>query len=347
MEKNNNILNFSLSAGIFALSITLLIIGRDILIPIAIAIVVWYLINALSKIFNKINSLGIKLPNWVSIIISMACIIIFLIAIGNLISRNISEVIEIAPTYQENFNNLLQKIFSALGIEKIPSLGQIVDQIDFKSLLSKFASGAAGIAANAGIIIIYVLFLLAEQATFPKKINALFPDTNKLNDVRNLLNKIQNQIQTYIWIKTLMSLLTGTICYIILIIVGLDLALFWAFVIFLLNYIPTIGSLLGIVLPSLLALVQFSSPLPFVAVIITLSITQFCIGSLMEPKLMGRTLNLSPLVVIITLVVWSSLWGIAGAILCVPITVIAMIVFSHFEKTKSIAIILSGNGKIN
>ncbi len=346
MEKNNNILNFSLSAGIFALSITLLIIGRDILIPIAIAIVVWYLINALSKVFAKVNSTRIIIPNWASIITSMICIIIFLIAIGNLISSNISEVIEVAPTYQENFNKILQNIFSYFGVESIPSFGQIIDKIDLKILLSKFAAGAAGIAANTGIIIIYVLFLLAEQTTFKKKINALFPEKNKLKDVESLLSKIQTQVQTYIWIKTLMSLLTGTICYIILIIVGLDLALFWAFIIFLLNYIPTIGSLLGILLPSLLALVQFNFSISLVAVVITLSITQFCIGSLMEPKLMGRTLNLSPLVVIITLVVWSSLWGIAGAILCVPITVIAMIVFSHFERTKPIAIILSGNGKI-
>ena len=103
---------------------------------------------------------------------------------------------------------------------------------------------------------------------------------------------------------------------------------------------------MGIALPSILAIIQFNSISMFLIVITSLSITQFLIGSLIEPRLMGRSLNLSPLIVIITLVVWSSIWGVAGAVLCVPITVITMIIFSHFERTKIIAIVLSGDGKI-
>ena len=240
----------------------------------------------------------------------------------------------------------MSEVALLFGLSEIPSLGQIVDQINFRKLASDFAAGAAGIAANAGIIIIYILFLLAEQRTFDRKIRTLFPDTDRQKEVQELLHKIQTQIQTYVWIKTLMSLLTGGLSYLILILVGLDYALFWAFVIFLLNYIPTIGSLLGITLPSLLALVQFNTMVPFGVIVVTLGAAQFAIGSVLEPRLMGRSLNLSPLVVIVTLVVWSSIWGIAGALLSVPITVIAMITFSHFHRTRPIAIILSGDGNI-
>ena len=346
MTKSDNITVFALSAGIIALTVVLLILGRDIIMPLAIAVVIWYLINALSRLFSYIPIGNRRLPNWICLSISLITIIIVLVGLGNLIGNNINDVVDAAPTYQQNLNNLINKVSKIIGLSEVPSLGQIIDKINFRDLVSKFAAGAASIAANAGIIIIYVLFLLAEQRTFDRKLVALFPEANQQNEVQILLHKIQSQIQTYVWIKTLMSFLTGGICYIILVIVGLDLALFWAFIIFLLNYIPTVGSLLGIALPSLLAIVQFDTPVPFVFVIITLSVTQFFIGNLIEPRLMGRRLNLSPLVVIITLVVWSNIWGIAGALLCVPITVITMIVFSHFERTKVFAIILSGDGKI-
>ena len=344
---NNNIIIFTYSAGILALSIVLLVLGREIIMPLAISIVIWYLINALTKLFSRIRVYNFYLPRWLCLLVSLILIIFLLIAFGNLISKNISEVIKAAPSYQENLNNLFYRVSNFLGLTKVLSIRQILDQFDFRSLISKFATGATSIAANAGIIIIYVLFLLAEQQTFQKKLVALFPEKKQQTEIKLLLNKIQNQIQTYVWIKTLMSTLTGGVCYIILTLIGLDFAVFWAFVIFLLNYLPTIGSLLAIILPSTLALVQFDSTIQFFILIVTLGVTQFMIGNVIEPKLMGRSLNLSPLVVIITLVVWSSIWGIVGALLCVPITVILMIIFSQFDRTKKIAILLSGDGKIN
>ncbi len=346
MANNNNLFNFSLSIGIVSLSIALLVLGRDILMPLAIAIVSWYLINALSKFFSVKPISFLKIPSWLRLLISLIIIVVILIGLGNLIAKNISLVIEAAPTYQQNLNHLIISISNYLGLTETLSIKEITNKINFRSVASNFAAGAASITANAGLIIIYVLFLLAEQRTFSSKLLALFPEPNQQAQVKSLLGKIQSQIQTYIWIKTLMSFLTGIFCYLILFFVGLDFAIFWAFIIFLLNYIPTVGSLLGIALPSILAIIQFNSISMFLIVIISLSITQFLIGNLIEPRLMGRSLNLSPLIVIITLVVWSSIWGIAGAVLCVPITVIAMIIFSHFERTKTIAIVLSGDGKI-
>jgi len=214
-------------------------------------------------------------------------------------------------------------------------------------LASNFAAAATGIVGNAGIILIYVLFLMIEQRSFDQKMKAMFDDDRREKEFRALLHHMQSQIQSYLWIKTAMSLLTGVISYAILLAVGVDFAAFWAFVIFLLNYIPTIGSLLGVVFPALLTLVQFSTPVPFVIVVAALGVTQMTIGNFIEPRVMGSTLNLSPLVVILSLVIWGSLWGIVGAILCVPITVIGMIVFAHFEKTRPIAVLLSGNGKIS
>ena len=147
-------------------------------------------------------------------------------------------------------------------------------------------------------------------------------------------------------VKTLLNLATAIFSYIVLEVVGLDLAGFWAFVIFLLAYIPTIGSLLGVVFPALMAIVQFASWGPFLIITIGLGVAQFVIGNVLEPKMMGKSLNLSSLVVIISLAVWGSIWGVTGMFLSVPITIIIMIVLAEFQQTRPIAVLLSADGKV-
>ena len=140
--------------------------------------------------------------------------------------------------------------------------------------------------------------------------------------------------------------MTGLISYLVLKVVGVDFASFWAVLIFLLNFIPTIGSIIATLFPSLLTLVQFPTLGPFIATISVLTAVQFCIGSLLEPRLMGNRLNLSPIVILLSLGLWGSVWGIPGMFLCVPITVIIMIICSYFPGTRPLAILLSGNGKV-
>ncbi len=338
---------FGMSAGIVALSIVLLVTGRDILIPLALAVMIWYLIDALVRLFGRIRIGGFRLPDWVNLPAAALAIIVVLVSVGNLISDNIAQVIQAAPGYQTNIENLVARVAAFFGLTEVPQLRQMLGELDLRQLASNFAATATGIVGNAGIILIYVIFLLLEQRTFDQKLSAMFEDSKRESEFRALLQHMQQQIQSYVWIKTLTSLMTGAISFVILTLVGVDFAVFWAFVIFLLNYIPTVGSMLGVIFPALLTLVQFESPVPFVIVVAALGATQFAIGNLLEPRIMGSTLNVSPFVVIVSLVVWGSLWGIVGAILCVPITVIGMIVFAHFEKTRPIAVLLSGNGKIS
>ena len=132
----------------------------------------------------------------------------------------------------------------------------------------------------------------------------------------------------------------------VLVAVGLDLAGFWAFVIFLLAYIPTIGSLLGVIFPALMALLQFGGISEFLIIAVGLGAAQLVIGNVLEPRMMGRSLNLSSLVVIVSLAVWGSLWGVTGMFLSVPITVVLMIILAQFKQTRPIAILLSANGKV-
>lgn len=333
---------FAITFGIAALMVYVLVTGRDLLIPFAIAVMVWYLINALARATER----WFGAPGWLSLTLSIVAIVLALGLVVEIISGNIAAVRIAAPTYQANVERLIGRAMEIAGLKHMPTIGQIVEQFDMRSIIGGVAGAAANVAGNAGLILIYVIFLLVEQRTFDRKISALFPEAGREEEVRQILTDIKRRTQTYVSVKTLLSVCAAVVSYILLAAVGVDLAGFWAFLIFLLNYIPTIGSLLGVLFPSLLAIIQFGTPGPFIVVAAGLGASQFVIGNVLEPRMMGKSLNLSSLVVIVSLAVWGSIWGVTGMFLCVPITVIMMIVLAEFPQTRPIAILLSADGKV-
>ncbi|MGB0629088.1 MAG: AI-2E family transporter [Alphaproteobacteria bacterium] len=333
---------FGMTFGIAALMTYVLVTGRDLLIPFAIAVMIWYVIIALTRLIET----HARLPGWLSL---TASILVFLVALGlivEMISGNIASVRDAAPVYQANLEKLIERGLKLGGFEEMPTIAHVIDQLDVRALIGGVASAIAKVAGNAGLILIYVIFLLAEQRSFSRKIVALFPEAGRRKEVQFILSDIQKRTQTYIAVKTLLSLLTAIISYVVLVAVGLDLAGFWAFVIFLLAYIPTIGSLLGVVFPALMALLQFGGGSEFLIIAVGLGAAQLVIGNVLEPRMMGKSLNLSSLVVIVSLAVWGSIWGVTGMFLSVPITVVLMIVLAEFKQTKPIAILLSADGKV-
>lgn len=333
---------FGITFGIAALMVYTLVTGRDLLIPFAIAVMIWYLINALKRLFGRSG----RIPDWLALTLSILTMLVGLGIVVEIISGNIAAVGVAAPAYQANIEKLIDSGMRLAGLEKLPTIGQVIEQFDVRSMVGGVAGAAANVAGNAGLILIYIVFLLVEQQTFGRKISALCPNAAREAEVRKVLADIQRRTQTYVAVKTLLSVATGVLSYVILVAVGVDLAGFWAFLIFLLNYIPTIGSLLGVVFPALLTIIQFGEPGPFLVVAIGLGAVQIVIGNVIEPRMMGKSLNLSPLVVIISLVVWGSIWGVTGMFLCVPITVIMMIVLAEFRQTRPVAILLSADGKV-
>lgn len=339
------LLPFALGFGIAALSLYLLVQGRELLVPIAIAVVIWYLITALSRALARLYP-GDHPPPGLTRGAAIVVMAGALWLVGELVSGSLSGVAEAAPGYQENLDRLIDQGAGLLGFDDVPPMADMFDKVDLRALIADFAESAASLAGRIGIIVVYVIFLLLEQQSFDKKLGALFPDGERETQVRRILHQVQTDIQTYVWIKTLMSIATGLVSYAVLLMVGVDFAAFWGFIIFLLNYIPTIGSLLGVIFPAVLALVQFPTIGPFLVVAILLGATQFVIGNVVEPRLMGRSLNLSPLVVILSLALWGQIWGVVGMFLCVPIMVILMIIFSHFGRTRPIAVLLSSDGRV-
>ena len=172
-------------------------------------------------------------------------------------------------------------------------------------------------------------------------VNGFEEELEKYTNVKGMVDKIGKSITGYLGIKTFTSLLTGFISYFALLFIGVDAPLFWAFLIFILNYIPTVGSLIATFFPTAFALLQYGDLSHAVLVLSIVGAIQVIVGNILEPRFMGSSLNISPLVVILTLIVWNAIWGVVGMLLSVPITVIIIIVLAEFEGSRPIAILLS------
>lgn len=330
----------------------LLYLGQAFLLPLVIAGAVAYLINILAHTIRMLRIGSITIPNPIAMVFAIAIILTSLALVIQLITVNITSVIKVAPDYQQNLivfietNDTLGSVYELLGIEETPNIMQILGSIDIPRYLQNFGGTVGDLVSRMGIITVYLIFLLIDQRTFSAKIEALVSDPKRLEDVFGIIEKIRSDIRTYIGIKVLTSAITGFCSYLVLNVVGVHFASFWAVLIFLLNFIPTIGSIIATAFPSLLTLVQFDTHEPFIITASVLTAIQFCIGSLLEPRLMGSRLNLSPIVILLSLGLWGSIWGIPGMFLCVPITVIIVIICSYFPTTRPLAILLSGNGEL-
>ncbi len=326
--------------------IALLIIGKPFLVPLFLGIVIWYLINAINQVFRTNSWIDQHIPGWLSLTIASISILLFLILIGNLIAQNINTMIASTPDYRVNLEQQLQRILSTFGYTKALDFDTLATDFNLNDYIRRLINSMTGIASSFFLILIYVIFLLIEQGTFTQKIAALGLSSERKEHLKNILQDINQASRTYILVKFAASLLTGFLSFLVLRIIGVDFALFWAFLIFVLNFIPTIGSIIATAFPALVALIQFDSLGPFFTILIGIVAIQVLIGSFLEPRLLGNTLNISPFVVIVSLALWGMIWGIVGMLLCVPLTVILIIVFAQFPNTLPIAIILSKRGQV-
>lgn len=322
----------------------LLMLGKKLLIPFVIALLVWYVIISLTRTIKRIPFLGQYLPNWLLTTLSTLVIIFLMVMAGELIALNTQEMVDAMPKYETRVRSLYEQLQNSIVGVEIPTASTLFEKIEFTNLISGIVNTFSGFASDAFLILIYVMFLFIEQSIFDKKIKALFPDQEDYGQFHELLDQINDAVISYLSVKSFVSVLTGLLSYFALLLIGIDFAAFWAFLIFILNYIPNIGSVLATLFPAVWALLQFEVYTPFILVLVIVGIIQITIGNILEPKMMGNSLNISPLVVILSLSLWGILWGIAGMVLCVPITVMIMIILAQFPNTKPIAILLSQKG---
>ncbi len=326
--------------------VIILIYGKGILLPVVLAVVVWYLIKAVRVLVGKVKIKGKAFPNWLQNTLAFVLIFGVLALTGRLLSNSIVNLSKNIPTYEANVQHITNELNNLLQIDVVSWGKDYFKDFDFTGILQSVINGITQLFADAFLVLLYVVFLLLEESAFPKKLKAMFPTADKFERANKMLDELNSSINNYVMLKTVISLITGVLSFFALLIIGVDSPFFWAFLIFLLNYIPTIGSLIATLFPAMMALLQTGEFTPFILVLVSVGAIQVLVGNVLEPKMMGDSLNISALVVLIALAFWGSLWGIIGMILSVPVTVMMIIIFSKFEPTRNIAIMLSGNGRV-
>ncbi|MEZ5916068.1 MAG: AI-2E family transporter [Parvularculaceae bacterium] len=330
--------------------------GRFIFIPLVVAGFLSFLIYTLKEIIRSGPMIGRFLPGWLCYIFAFALIISAFILFVEIIKNNVETLVDAAPLYEERLRKFTQDGIAQLhgwgilpedfvgGVDEIRAAGLSM----INPVLSSLSSSVRSLTANSVTIFLYTVFMMLERGRIFKKINLLSANDPQRTAVNETISDIGSLVRQYITVKTVTNLITATISYVILRLVDVDFAGFWALLIFVLNYIPIVGAVSAITLPVILALIQPDGGGVHKAAmaLVFLVGAEQVMSSGIEPRLVGRSVNLSPLVILLSLAVWGTLWGFAGALLAVPITVTVMIILTQFESTRPIAILLSDNGDI-
>jgi len=310
--------------------------AQRILVPFLVAV---FLAVICTPLLHGMRRL--RIPAGIAVFVIVAGIIGILALAGAFVGGSIAEFTARLPFYEQQLDIKLADLAGRFDTQF--SVSELLDQIQPASpmgLVANLFTGLQSLFANFFLIIFTVIFLLLEASTMPRKLQLVLAGSHADPDY---FKRFTHGVQRYLGIKTLISLVTGVLAWTLTSIIGLDFPLLWGLLAFLFNYVPTIGSLIASIPPIVLALVQFG--LAQAAVIgvgyLALNVT---IGGLIEPRVMGRGLGLSTLVVFLSLVFWGWVFGPIGMLLSVPLTMTAKIALESSERTAPLAILM-GSGE--
>jgi AI-2 transport protein TqsA len=311
---------------VVAIGVTL-IFARSILIPFVLAVFIYLVVSPLLDF----QILRLKIPRPIAITTTLLVVLTILVLLCILASEAIQTILSTAGKYTDDFTGLMEKISL-----KIESWGfsfnqqQIINNI--QSFIPKFATDTFGkivsFFTGATLVTIFVIFLLIGR------------DSKSIK--KDIYSDIEKQTRRYICTKTIISLITGALVWFILMLFDLKLASVFGMLAVLLNFIPSVGSIIATLLPIPVAVAQFQSFWPILLIILIPGITQMTIGNIIEPKIMGKGLQLHPVTILLALSFWGLLWGIIGMFLAIPMTAIIRIILMRFETLKPLGRLLAG-----
>jgi AI-2 transport protein TqsA len=325
-------------------------VGKGIFVPIVFSALVVYVIDGVTRLVFKVPVIGRLLPQSLGYTVSAVVIAWALAAIASLVAGSLGNISGLAPQYAASLLNTIQDIAARLGIESTPTWEtlrrDLLAQVNTQRLIGSTVISVTSIVSGLVVVLLYVTFLLIERSAFTTKLANISSDPQRVANVQRIIGHVNARIGTYLALKTAVSVVQGLLSWVILALFGVEFAAFWAVLIGLLNYVPYIGSVLGVTLPVAFATMQFADLNHVLLILLALSASQFVIGFFLDPYLMANSLNLSPFVILVSLAVWSALWGIAGAFLAVPITACIVLVCTEFEATRPLAVLLSRDGRV-
>jgi predicted PurR-regulated permease PerM len=312
-------------------------VAKDLIIPFLIAVVFAVLCAPAVYWLRKK-----RVPAFLAVLLVFVVLIALLSGIGALVGGSVNEFVDSIPRYKERIGTLGDKVEGWLeGLPlpweiSRPKLFEMVELGDFVGLLGDGLKGLISTLSNTVLVMLTLMFMLFESIGLPVKVKAALGSRDA--DLSRFA-KGTREVQHYLAIKTGLSLITGGLIAIWLTILGLDFALVWGLLAFLLNYIPNLGSIIAAVPAILLAIVQLG---PGSAILVTIGflVVNMALGNVVEPHLMGRKLGLSTLVVFLSLVFWGWVWGPVGMLLSVPLTMMCKILLENSKDLQWVAILL-------
>ncbi|WP_172298223.1 AI-2E family transporter [Pseudoruegeria sp. HB172150] len=342
--KNAPFLNLVLAVLLVIAVGWLLYVGQNILLPILTAVIAVYIIVTAADALGRLPVLRV-LPIFVLRLLILAGFIIAILAFAVVIAATVRDIVEVAPAYQANLQNLVQQVSGRFDVDSQQLWDEFRDvtigQISLQTVLLSVLGGFTSVGASVFLVIIYAAFLIGERGGFSQKIMAAMGDEERGRTTLAMITDMNRKIGDYLAIKTLINIILGVLSYAVLWSLDVDFALFWAVTIALFNYIPYVGSYIGVAMPVILSLAQFASIPMTLLLTALLTVMQVFVGNYLDPMLVGRQMNMSPFVVMVALSVWATLWGIPGAILAVPLTSVLAIILSSFDSTRFVAVLLA------
>ena len=341
---NQGLLKCTCAVVLVALLGWLLYVGRPVLVPIAFGIIATYVVFGLAGLLRRIPYLGARLRAGLRYAIAATLMLVALYLSVDLLLSDKDRLVALAPKYEATLLLLLTKFAALLHIETEASWTAIrrdlLATVDVQGIITSTLSSVSSLLATIVIVLLYAAFFLVEHTKFRRKLVTFASGSPQ---VVSVIDEINAKIGTYLALKALLGAILGIVSWICMRFVGLEFAELWAVLIGLLNFIPYAGSMISVAVPTLLAALQFGQWSEAVALFFALALANFLVGHILDPWLMGGSLNLSPAVILMSLAVWSSIWGIAGAFLAVPITVGLIIAFCAFESTRRFAMLLTND----
>jgi AI-2 transport protein TqsA len=319
---------------------------KSVIVPLALALIISFILNPIILFFEKRH-----IPEIISIILVLTVTFCVLFLIAQLINLNIKSFLANINQYEERFKSILTNILDAFSLAsgavrfgnestQFPTISAILENISIKDIVTSILGSISSILSESFLVLLYLLFLLIGRNKMIQKMDVAF-NSETSSKMKTIVRKINKQINKYIITKTLISLLTAVLVTFTLWLFNVEFAFIWGFLTFLLNFIPNIGSIIATFFPLTFSLIQFDNVMIAVWIGIILFTIQFLVGSVLEPKIMGQSMGISPVVVLFSLLFWGYVWGIIGMILAVPSAVLLKIILENISGLKPLSILMS------
>lgn len=318
----------------------------SVILPVVVAVLMTF---SFMPVILKLNR-KLKIP-WILLVIIIDIILLFTIfALSSLLVSSLSTIIAEYPKYESRFMSIYKLTAATFNLQFddgksfIDNLWSVLQVREYVQKLAVFlSSGLFTFAKYFLVIILLFTFLLIEIKSTGKKINSAFHSKTR-SKVFRIIQQVISETVRYLSIKFFISLATGILVFIGTSIVRMDFPIVWGFLAFIMNFIPTFGSIISTLLTTLFATLQFYPAWgKIIYIFILLLSINMILGNILEPRIEGNHLGLSPFVILVSLSLWGWLWGFVGMILAVPMTVIIKIVCENFSILNPIAVLL-GNG---